>query len=73
MHAAALVRHRSRRPRSSTPCRICCWTSTRCLQILVNLIRNAKYALAGSTAEERRLTLGVRLNGDNLRPHLGGR
>jgi signal transduction histidine kinase len=36
------------------------------LQILVNLISNAKYALAGLAAEERRLTLGVHLNGDNL-------
>jgi signal transduction histidine kinase len=37
----------------------------RVLQILVNLISNAKWALLGSSAPERVLTLGVSLNGDN--------
>jgi len=37
----------------------------RVLQILVNLISNAKWALLGSPAPERVLTLGVSLNGDN--------
>ena len=36
------------------------------LQILINLISNARHALADSAAAERRLTLGVHLNGDSL-------
>ncbi len=36
------------------------------MQILVNLISNAKYALAGSATEPRRLTVGAHLNGDHL-------
>ena len=37
----------------------------RVLQILVNLISNAKWALLGSSAPERVLTVGVHRNGDN--------
>jgi len=36
------------------------------LQILVNLISNAKYALSASGRPDRLLTLGVHVNGDGL-------
>ena len=35
------------------------------LQILVNLVQNAKYALDGSAHPERRLTVGLQVNGDH--------
>ena len=36
------------------------------LQILINLVHNAKYALDESRDREKRLTVGISLNGDNL-------
>jgi signal transduction histidine kinase len=35
------------------------------LQILVNLVHNAKYALDASRSHDKRLTVGVSINGDN--------
>jgi C4-dicarboxylate-specific signal transduction histidine kinase len=66
IHDAALVRHRVSVVRQFDPLPDMLLDKHKVMQILVNLISNAKYALAGSAAEQRRLTLGVRLNGDNL-------
>ena len=66
MHAEALSRHRVRVVRQFEPVPRILVDKHKVLQILINLISNAKYALNGSTAAERRLTLGVHLNGDNL-------
>jgi signal transduction histidine kinase len=66
MHDAALIRHRVSVVRRFDPMPDMLLDKHKVLQILVNLISNAKYALAGSAAEERRLTLGVHLNGDKL-------
>src|ERR1035441_2994278 len=66
MHAAALVRHQVLVVRKFDRLPDMLLDRHKVLQILVNLISNAKYALSGSAAEERRLTLGVHLNGDNV-------
>jgi signal transduction histidine kinase len=66
MHDAALIRHRVSVVRRFDPMPDILLDKHKVLQILVNLISNAKYALAGVAAEERRLTLGVHLNGDKL-------
>ena len=66
IHDAALVRHRVSVVRQFDPLPDMLLDKHKVMQILVNLISNAKYALAGSAAGQRRLTLGVRLNGDNL-------
>jgi signal transduction histidine kinase len=66
MNAAALVRHRVSVVRQFDPLPDMLLDKHKVMQILVNLISNAKYALAGSAAEPRRLTLGAHLNGDNL-------
>ena len=66
MHAAALVRHQVNVVRQCDPLPDMLLDRHKVLQILVNLISNAKYALAGSVNGERRLILGVHLNGDNL-------
>jgi signal transduction histidine kinase len=66
MQAAALVRHQVLVVRQFDRLPDMLLDRHKVLQILVNLISNAKYALSGSAAEERRLTLGVHLNGDNV-------
>jgi len=65
MHDAALVRHQVTVVRRFDPVPDILIDKHKVLQILVNLISNAKYALSGSADEERRLTLGLHLNGDN--------
>ncbi|MCX6924157.1 MAG: ATP-binding protein [Verrucomicrobia bacterium] len=65
MHAADLLRHHVNVIRQFDPSPDILLDKYKVLQILINLISNAKYALAGSTAEDRRLTLGMHLNGDN--------
>jgi len=65
MNAAALARHEVTVVRQFDPLPDLLLDKHKVVQILVNLMSNAKYALAGSTAEPRRLTLGVHLNGDN--------
>ena len=65
MHAEALARHQVSVVRQFDPVPNILLDKHKVLQILVNLISNAKYALDGSTSEERRLTLGVHVNGDN--------
>ena len=66
MHAAALTRHRVRVVRRFAPVPEVLADRHKILQILVNLISNAKYAMSESTATERVLTMGVNLNGDNV-------
>ena len=66
MHAGALARHEVRVVRQFDPVPLILLDKHKVLQILVNLISNAKYALTNSTSGERRLALGVHLNGDNL-------
>jgi ligand-binding sensor domain-containing protein/signal transduction histidine kinase len=66
MHAAALARHQVHVTRQFDPVPDVLVDKHKILQILVNLISNAKYALSESAATERRLTLGVKLDGDNL-------
>ena len=66
IHDAALVRHRVSVVRQFDPLPDMLLDKHKVMQILVNLISNAKYALAGLAAEQRRLILRVRLNGDNL-------
>jgi C4-dicarboxylate-specific signal transduction histidine kinase len=66
MNDAALVRHQVTVNRRFDPVPDILLDKHKVLQILVNLISNAKYALSSSTAEERQLTLEVHLNGDNL-------
>jgi signal transduction histidine kinase len=65
MHAAALDRHRVSVVRQFDDVPDLLLDKHKVMQILINLISNAKYALSASTAEERRLTLGVRLGEDN--------
>jgi C4-dicarboxylate-specific signal transduction histidine kinase len=66
IHDAALVRHQVSVVRQFDPLPDMLLDKHKVMQILVNLISNAKYALAGLAAEQRRLILRVRLNGDNL-------
>ena len=66
MHAAALARHRVQVIRQFDPIPDVLVDKHKVLQILVNLISNAKYALSESAATERLLTLGVKLDEDNL-------
>jgi signal transduction histidine kinase len=65
LHDAALVRHNVSVVRQFDPMPDMLLDKHKVMQILINLISNAKYALSASTAEKRRLTVGVRLNGDN--------
>jgi ligand-binding sensor domain-containing protein/signal transduction histidine kinase len=65
MHAAALARHQVQVIRQFDPIPEVLVDKHKVLQILVNLISNAKYALSESTATERRLALGVKLDPDN--------
>jgi C4-dicarboxylate-specific signal transduction histidine kinase len=66
MHAAALARHQVQVIRQFDPIPDVLVDKHKVLQILVNLISNAKYALSESAATERLLTLGVKLDPDNL-------
>ena len=66
MHAAALARHQVHVIRQFDPIPDVLVDKHKVLQILVNLISNAKYALSESAATERRLALGVKLDPDNL-------
>ena len=65
MHTAALARHRVQVVRQFDPIPDVLVDKHKILQILVNLISNAKYALSESAAAERLLTLGVKLDPDN--------
>ena len=63
MHATALDRDHVRVVRQFDPIPDVLTDKHKVLQILVNLISNAKYALSNSTATERLLTIGARMNG----------
>ncbi len=61
IHLAGLARHQVRVVREFEPIADLPLDKHKILQILVNLISNAKYALSGSQAGERLLTMGVRI------------
>jgi ligand-binding sensor domain-containing protein/signal transduction histidine kinase len=65
MHAAALARHQVQVMRQFDPMPDVLVDKHKFLQILVNLISNAKYALSESATRERRLALEVKLGEDN--------
>jgi len=65
VHASALEEQRTRVVREFASVPEISVDKHRVLQILVNLIGNAKWALSQSSAPERVLTLGVSLNSDN--------
>ncbi len=68
MNASALVRHSVRVIREFQPVPPVLAEKGKVLQVLVNLIRNAKYATDGARQEERIITLGVRpADGDRVR------
>ncbi len=64
MHRAGFERHHVRVVREFQPMPPVPLDKHKVLQILVNLISNAKYALADSDASERVLTVGASLDGD---------
>ena len=64
MHAAALVRHEVRVERQYQKLPEVLLDKHKVLQILINLISNAKYAMTDTPHEMRRLTVGV-ANGSN--------
>jgi C4-dicarboxylate-specific signal transduction histidine kinase len=66
MNAAALDRHKVGVVRQFDALPDILLDRHKVLQILVNLISNAKFALDGSPAEEKRLTVGAHLNGDGI-------
>jgi ligand-binding sensor domain-containing protein/signal transduction histidine kinase len=66
LHAAALARHKVQVVRQFGPVPEVLVDKHKILQILVNLISNAKYALSESAATERLLALGVKIDENNL-------
>jgi signal transduction histidine kinase len=64
MHADSLERRQVKVVREFDPVPELLLDKHKVLQILINLISNAKYALDGAAAPQRRLTVGVHLNGD---------
>ena len=66
MNGAALARHRIQVVRNYSAKPLIAADKHKILQILINLIRNAKAALVTSQKDDKRLTLGVDLNGDRL-------
>jgi C4-dicarboxylate-specific signal transduction histidine kinase len=66
LHTAALEQQHTRIIREFDPVPDVFVDIHRVLQILVNLIGNATWALSQSSAAEHILTLGIHLNGENL-------
>jgi len=66
MHASALVSDRVRVVRQLDAIPDVVTDKHKVLQILVNLISNAKNALSSSTATERLLTVGARMKGSDI-------
>ena len=64
IHLAGLDRHQVRVVRQFEPISPLPLDRHKILQILVNLISNAKYALSNSSVPDRVLTVGASLNGD---------
>jgi len=64
MNAGALDRHQVRLIREYSPVPPLQMEKHKVLQILINLIRNAKYAVDDNPNEDKRLTLRVAMDGD---------
>jgi signal transduction histidine kinase len=68
MHTAALERHEVRVVRDYKPTSDIVVDKHKVLQVLINLISNAKYAMDGTRAPDRVLTLGIDpVNGSAIR------
>ena len=65
IHSGALERHHVRVVRNFSQVPDVLADKHKVLQILINLIGNAKYALAEKSDEDRRLTLGMKADGQN--------
>lgn len=66
MHTAALTRHGILVVREYEDVPIISMDKHKVLQILVNLIRNAKYAMDTSARRDKRLTISIRMNAENF-------
>jgi len=66
MNASAFVRHDVQVVREFAPVPPVTVDKHKVLQILVNVLRNAKYACDGTGQPDKRVTLRVALNGANL-------
>jgi PAS domain S-box-containing protein len=66
MHSAALARHGILIVREYEDIPVISMDKHKVLQILVNLIRNAKYAMDTSGRRDKRLTVSIRLNAENF-------
>jgi PAS domain S-box-containing protein len=65
MNTAILTRHRIQIMRQYSKVPLLMTDKHKVLQILVNLVHNAKYALDESALEEKQLTVGIGINGEN--------
>jgi PAS domain S-box-containing protein len=66
MHNAALARHGVLVVREYQDVPMISMDKHKVLQILVNLIRNAKYAMDSSARRDKRLTVSIRMNSENF-------
>src|SRR6185436_19776512 len=66
MHTAALARHGILVVREYQEVPVISMDKHKVLQILVNLIRNAKYAMDATARRDKRLTVSIRTNAENL-------
>jgi PAS domain S-box-containing protein len=66
MHTAALARHGILVVREYQDVPVISMDKHKVLQILVNLIRNAKYAMDSAAKRNKRLTISIQLNAENM-------
>src|SRR5687767_11473820 len=66
MHTAALARHGVLVVREYEEVPVISMDKHKVLQILVNLIRNAKYAMDATARRDKRLTISIRMNAENF-------
>jgi PAS domain S-box-containing protein len=66
MHTAALTRHGVLLVRDYRDVPVMSMDKHKVLQILVNLIRNAKYAMDSANRRDKRLTIGIVLTPENM-------
>src|SRR6185436_19543896 len=66
MHTAALARHGVLVVREYQDIPLISMDKHKVLQILVNLIRNAKYAMDSAAKRNKRLTIAIQLNAENM-------
>jgi len=66
MHSAAMARHGILVIREYQEVPVISMDKHKVLQILVNLIRNAKYAMDTSGRRDKRLTVSIRMNPENF-------